>query len=116
MYSKIVKCICVAALILAAALRLDGIPGIVLEFVVCGGAVFVMIEAGRSRKYLWVAAFALIAVYFNPVLPITLSRSAALPVVILCALAFLASLRCLGPVQKMSLATITDLPARGESL
>ncbi len=116
MYSRIVKCMCVAALILAAALRLDGIPRILLQFVVCGGAAFVMIEAARNRKYLCTVAFALAALYFNPVLPITLSRSAALPVVILCALAFLGSVWYLGPAPKMSLATITDLPARGESL
>jgi uncharacterized protein DUF6804 len=116
MHSRIVKWMCLAALILAAALRLDEVPRILLQFVVCGGAAFVMIEAARNRKYLWAAAFALVALYFNPVLPIALSRSASLPVVLLCALAFLGSVRYLRPVPKMSLATITDLPARGESL
>jgi len=70
----------------------------------------------NSEVYVFGATFALVALYFNPVLPITLSRSVALPLVILCALAFLGSVRYLGPVPKMSLATITDLPARGESL
>lgn len=116
MYSMIVKGICLAALVMAAVVMLQGIPEILLQFVVCGGAVFVMVEAVRSRKYLWVAAFALVALYFNPIFPIALSRMASLPVLLVCATAFLASMRYVRPMPRMSLATITDLPARGESL
>src|SRR4051794_34386621 len=116
MYSKIVKWVCVAALVLAAAVKLHGVPQILFEFVVCGGAVFVMIEAFRSQKYLWAAAFALVALYFNPIVPFEVSRIASLPVQLACAAAFLASIRYVTPMPKMSLATITDLPARGESL
>jgi hypothetical protein len=116
MFSGIVKYICLAALILAVALRLDGGPGILLQFVICGGAAFVMVQAIHNRKYFWMAAFALIALYFNPVFPIALSRSQSLPILLLCTTAFLVSLRYLRPLPRMSLATITDLPARGESL
>lgn len=77
---------------------------------------FVMIEAVRGRKYIWVAAFAVSVICFNPVFPLVLSRPASLAIMLLCALAFLASLRYLHPRLRMSLATITDLPARGESL
>ncbi len=107
---------CVAALVLAAAVTLHGVPQILLQLVVCGGAVFVMLEAFRSQKYLWAAAFALIALYFNPVVPFELSRVAALPIQLAAAAAFLACVRYVKPAPKMSLATITDLPARGESL
>ena len=116
MYSKIVKCACLATLALAAAVTLQGMSAILLQFMVCGGALFVMIEAFRKRKYIWVAALAVPVIYFNPIFPIELSRSLALAIVLLCGLVFLGSLRYLSPEPRMSLATITDLPARGESL
>ena len=116
MYSKIVKCTCLVALVFAAAVMLHGVPQIMLQFVVCGGAIFVMIEAFRSKQYLWGAAFALVAIYFNPIVPFEVSRMASLPVQVACAAAFLASTRFVKPLPRMSLATVTDLPARGESL
>ena len=115
MYSIIVKWICVAAVILAAAIMVQ-VPQTILQFVVCGGAIFVMVEALRGQKYMWAGAFALVAVYFNPVAPFEVSRMTSLPLQLACAAAFLASMRYVKPVPKMSLATITDLPARGESL
>ncbi len=116
MYSRIVKWTCLAALVVAAAVILRGIPQILVQFIVCGGAVFVMMEAFHNRKYLWVAAFVLVALYFNPIVPFEVSRKASLTILFACAALFLGSLRYVRPVQKMSLATITDLPARGESL
>lgn len=116
MYSRIVKWICVAALVLAAVVILRGVPQILFQLVVCGGALFVMLEAFRSQKYLWAGTFALVALYFNPVVPFELPRLASLPVQLACAAAFLASTRYVKPTPKMSLATITDLPPRGESL
>jgi len=116
MYSIIVKCIGVAAVVLAAAVMLHGVPQILIELVVCGGAIFVMMEALRGQKYLWAGAFALVALYFNPIVPFDVTRMTSLPIQLTCAAAFLASMRYVKPVPKMSLATITDLPARGESL
>jgi uncharacterized membrane protein YccC len=116
MYSRIVKWICIAALVLTAAVMLHGAPQILLQFVVCGGAIFVMMEAFRSQKYMWAAAFAMVAIYFNPIVPLEVSRMASLPIELACAAAFLASTRFVKPMPKMSVATITDLPARGESL
>ena len=116
MYSLIVKSISLAALILAAFLTLEGMPQILLQLAVCGGALFVMMEAVRNRKYIWAAAFVAPFICFNPVFPLVLSRSASLAMLLLCALVFLGSLRYLRPQPRMSLASITDLPARGESL
>jgi hypothetical protein len=116
MYSRTVKVISLAALVLAAALTLRGAPQILMQLLVCGGAMFVMMEAFRNHKYIWVAAFAVPVICFNPVFPLVLSRSASRAMVFFCGLAFLASLRYLHPKLRMSLATITDLPARGESL
>lgn len=53
MYSRIVKWICVAVLVLAATVVLHGVPQILLQLVVCGGALFVTLEAFRSQKYMW---------------------------------------------------------------
>ena len=116
MYSRIVKCTCLAALALEAAITLPGISELLLQFIVCGGALFVMMEAVRNRKYIWVAAFAVPVMYFNPVFPIEVSRGVTIAILLLCALVFLGSLRYLSPQPRMSLATITDLPARGDSL
>lgn len=116
MYSRIVKIISLAVLVLAAFVTLRGVPQILMQLVVCGGALFVIMEAARSRKYLWVAAFAVPFIGFNPVFPFMLSRPASLAMVLSCALVFLASLRYVRPKLRMSLASITDLPARGESL
>ena len=116
MYSRIVKVISLAVLVLAAALPLRGVSEILMQLLVCGGAMFVIMEAVRSHKYMWVAAFAMPIIFFKPILPVVLTKPASLEMVLFCALAFLASLRYLRPEARMSLATITDLPARGESL
>ena len=116
MYSKIVRISGLAALGLMAAFRFEGGIRLLAQFVVCGAAALVLTEAIRSRKHLWAIAFALIAVYFNPIFPVDFSRVAELMIVLTCMVVFAASLRYLKPVPRMSLATITDLPARGEAL
>ena len=115
MYSGIVKVTSLAAFVFAAFVAMRGLPEVLLQLVVCGGAMFVMLEAVRSRKYIWAAAFAVPFICFNPVFPLVLSRSASLAMVLLCASFFLTSLRYPRPGAGMSLVTITDLPARGES-
>jgi hypothetical protein len=116
MYSKIVRITCLAALGLMAAFRFEGGVRLLTLFVVCGAAAFVLTEAIRNGKHLWAIAFALIAVYFNPIFPVELSRVAERTIVLICIVVASSSLRYLKPVPRMSLATITDLPARGESL
>jgi hypothetical protein len=116
MYSKIVRISCLAALGLMAAFRFEGSVRLLALFGVCGAAAFVMMQAIRSGKHLWAIAFALIAVYFNPIFPVELSRVPELTIVLTCIVVFVASVRYLKPAPRMSLATITDLPARGESL
>ena len=116
MFANIVKWICMTTLVIAALLRLEGGPRILLQLVICGGAVFVMMLAARSRRFLWMLPFGLVAICFNPILPIKLSRPAELPALLASLVLFAVSLRYLPAVPRMSLATITDLPARGESL
>ena len=116
MFEKIVKFLCIGVLVLAVAFRVEDGLRILLQLVICGGAAFVMMQAARNGRFLWMVAFGLIAIYFNPVVPIELSRNAERPLVFACLALFLASLRYLGNAPRMSLATITDLPARGESL
>lgn len=115
MFARIVKFLCIGTLAMAA-LRIEGGPRILVELVLCGGAAFVMIQAAQNRKYIWMVPFGLIAIYFNPILPTQFSRVAELPILLACLILFAISLRYLPTMPRMSLATITDLPARGESL
>jgi hypothetical protein len=105
-----------AALGLMAAFRFEGGVRLLELFVVCGAAALVLMEAIRSGKYLWAIAFALIAGYFNPIFPVETSHVAELTIVLTCIVVFASSLRYLKSEPRMSLATVTDLPARGESL
>ena len=116
MFEKIVKLLCIGLLVLEATFRVEGGARILLQLVICGGAAFVMMQAARNGRFLWMAAFGLVAIYFNPIVPIEVSRNAERPLVFACLALFLASLRYLRNAPRMSLATITDLPARGESL
>ena len=75
-----------------------------------------MVEAIGNGKHVWAIAFALIAVYFNPIFPIGFPRVVELSTMLTSMALVVASLRYLKPAPRMSLATITDLPARGESL
>jgi len=105
-----------AALGLMAAFRFEGGVRLLALFVVCGAVAFVMMQAIRSGKHFWAIAFALIAIYFNPIFPVELSRVTELTIALTSTALVVASLRYLKPAPRMSLATITDLPARGESL
>ena len=104
-----------AALGLMAAFRFEGGVRLLALFVVCGAVAFVMMQAIRSGKHFWAIAFALIAIYFK-IFPVELSRVTELTIALTSTALVVASLRYLKPAPRMSLATITDLPARGESL
>lgn len=116
MYAKIIKWICIAALLIAVAFKIEGGARVVVQLLLCGGAAFVLMQAARAHRFVWMTAFVLIAVYFNPVLPVEVSRRIELPLLFVCLSLFAGSLRYLPTLPRMSLATITDLPARGESL
>jgi len=63
---------CIAALLLAVIWRSSANYQILLEFLVCAGAVLLVLRAWRVGKYPWAAGFMAIAVLFNPIAPIVL--------------------------------------------
>ena len=75
MITKVMKWFSVAALAIAALLPSEVSAQRVLLFVVFAGSLAVIAQAVRAEKYYWSAAFAGIAVLFNPVTPNLLSTS-----------------------------------------
>lgn len=88
-------------------LRPGGGYAIILQFVICSSAVLVAFEAFRSGKYLWTIAFAGLAVLFNPVVAVSLSRGVLPGMSVLCFTMFLASLRFLRTAPRLSVASVT---------
>jgi hypothetical protein len=85
------KCVSITTLGLAVL----GFPAasfqVLLKIVVCVTALLVITQAVRSNKQIWAVVFGLIAVMFNPVLPVALSPSTLLWVDAICLIAFLVS-------------------------
>jgi len=44
-----------------------------LEFIVCRGCPAIVIQELRARKYEWAGAFLVIAMAFNPIVPVSIS-------------------------------------------
>ncbi len=86
-----------------------------LQFVVCGSASLVAIEAAKSGKHLWTVAFAGLAVLFNPLLTITFSHSAFPWLAAFCCSMFLAALIFVKTAPRLSIASITYPEPRSKS-
>jgi len=89
---------------------------ILLQFVICGSASLVALEAAASGKHLWMAAFAALAVLFNPMVAVTFSHSVFPWVNALGGSMFLASLVFLKTLPKLSIQSITYSEPRSQSL
>lgn len=88
----------------------------ILEVVVCVSGLLVVTQAIRASKYSWAAGFLAIAVLFNPVVPLPLSRNAFLLLEWLCLGAFLGSLAVLRMQPALSVLSITSRAPRSELL
>jgi hypothetical protein len=118
MITKTMKWLSIIAL-LPAALFLWQPPAdyrLVLQFVVCGTAALVALQAGRESKYLWAAGFWVVAVLFNPLAPIAVSHNTFVWLNLLSAIMLLASLVYLKNPPRLTIASVTDPGARSESL
>lgn len=87
-----------------------------LAFVVWAGAVVVFVQAIATRRYLWAAGFTLIALAFNPILPVEMPRATFLVVDLCCIVAFMSSLYFMKRTPRLSIASVTDTAPRSESL
>lgn len=72
--TRFMKWASIAALVLAVLFRPSGYQTL-LQFVVCVGAVLVVLQAGRTGRYAWAAGFIAIALLYNPIVPLALSRN-----------------------------------------
>ena len=72
-----------------------------LRFVVCGAAAYVAFMAYNWQKIWAVWLFGFIAVLFNPLIPVHLSREAWQPIDIICVILFISSMLILkNPAEK----------------
>jgi hypothetical protein len=115
--TKIMKLVSIAALVLAAFFwRSSANFQTVVQFLVCGAAALVVIQAARSGKYLWAVVFCVVAVLFNPLAPLTLPGSMFLWVDLLCLSMFLAATAYLRTSPRLSVESVTNPGPRSESL
>lgn len=116
MFTKIMKWVSILALVLALVWRPLTSYQLVLEFLVCVGALMVVAQAWRAGKYLWAAGFVAIAVLFNPAVPLAIPRTAFLGLDALCIVTFLISLAVVKTYPRLSMPSITNRTPGSESL
>ena len=116
MFTKIMKWLSIAVLLLAVVWRSSANFQLVLESIVCVTGLLVFMQAVRRGKYFWAAGFLAIAVLFNPVVPVALSPNAFLWLNALCILTFLVSLAVLKSHPRLSMPSITNRMPGSESL
>jgi hypothetical protein len=116
MLTKTMKWVSVVALLLALVGRPSAGYQTVLEFVVCLSGLLVLAQAVRTGRYIWAVGFMAIAVLFNPVLPVVLSRKITLGLGWVSLATFLVSLAALQGRPILSIPSITDRTPGSESL
>jgi Family of unknown function (DUF6804) len=114
--TKLMKIVCVGALMLMAFWQVSAGIAILLDILVSVGAMAVATQAVARPKYAWTTGFVLIAVLFNPVVPVVLSRDMFLVLDLTCLLAFLVSLETLKSQRGLTIPSITNRRPRSESL
>ncbi len=72
------KWVSLAALLLGVVWRSSSSYQTLLQFLVCAGAILVVVQAMGTTNYLWAAGFGVIALLYNPVVPLALARSVSL--------------------------------------
>ena len=116
MLTMIMKSASVVVLLLALLFPPSTNYLIGLQFVVCLGACVVFSQALQSRKAAWMLAFVAVAVLFNPILPVALSRNYSVVLDCLSLGLFGASLPFLKSPLQLSIPSITDRTPGSESL
>jgi hypothetical protein len=116
MLTRIMKWFSIAVLLAAAFWRPSEGYGVLFQFVVSVGAILVVVQAVRARKYFWGIVFTSIAVIFNPIAPIVFSRQVFLWLDVVCLAMFAISLSVLKSTPIISVAGIINPGRRIESL
>jgi uncharacterized protein DUF6804 len=105
-----------STVLLLAGLRLATPYQVLLELVVCASALLVLTQAVRVGKYMWATGFLTIAVLFNPIVPMILSRKTLLWLDWVCLMTFMISLWALKRQPILSMPSITNRVPGSESL
>ena len=92
MLSKIMKWVSIVVLLPAVFWQAPAGYQLVLQLMVCAGAILVAWEAYSSAKQIWAIGFVAIAVVFNPFQPLTFSPNLFLWLDLASVATFLASL------------------------
>lgn len=116
MLTKMMRWVSIAVLLLAVLQLPTAGYQVLLEIVVCVSALLVFAQAVRAGKYFWAAGFVAIAVLFNPVVPVALSRGTFLWLASVCLMTFLISLVVLKRRPILSIPSITNRTPGSESL
>lgn len=92
MLTKTMKWISITMLLLALFWQPLQNHQVTLEILICAGALLVVMQAWRAQKYFWTTGFIAIAVLFNPIVPLVLTRRTFFLLELACLGAFLLSL------------------------
>ncbi len=118
MRTRLVKWSCIALLFAAIALW-QWIAGyeFPLRLLICSGAAVVAVQAFHSARHGWAMCFVLIALLFNPAIPVlALASRRGFVVIVFATAAFAVSLMKLKSQPLLSIASITDRNPGNESL
>lgn len=118
MYTEVMKWLSIATLLstlvfwnVAASYQPE------LNLLICSAAALVLVQAARRKKYIWAAGFLLVAVLFNPLLPMfQLAGGIGLGLIALAIAPFAVSLVALRPRPLLSIPSITDRNPGSQSL
>ena len=118
MHTVVMKCVSIAALLLAVVFwNAAANYQLELNLVVSAAAAVVLIQAFQAKKYRWAAGFLATALLFNPAVPVfRLAGSVGLSLVVLSIAPFAISLVALRPHRLMSIPSITDRNPGSQSL
>jgi hypothetical protein len=118
MHTQVMKWVSIGALLLAVVFWNSATnfqPE--LNLVVCVAAAVVLIQAFQLKKYIWAAGFLMIALLFNPAVPVfQLAGGVGLSLVVLSIAPFAISLLALRPNPLLSIPSITDRTPGSQSL
>ncbi len=118
MITQIAKYAAVVVLLGAVVWRSNSLYEILVQFVVCVGALMVVRQAILARSYFMTVVFCAVALVFNPVAPIAFSGKTSLLLQLFSVSMFVVSLLTLksGMTPRLSMPSITDRTPGSESL
>jgi Family of unknown function (DUF6804) len=116
MLTKILKCCSVIALLAVIVLRPSAGYVLLTQFLVCAAAIMATVESLQGGKPVPAVVFVLLAIAFNPVLPLGMSQGVFLGTATIALGMFMVSILTFRPRPRLSMASITDRTPGSESL